>query len=68
MPKKMQNTVRDKKLSPEAIRALEEAAQRRAELDARLEQLQLIEEVNGRSGLDPVRYDDWEIKGIAADF
>lgn len=57
-----------KELSPEAQRALAEAAERRAELDARLEQLRQVEEVNGRQGPEPVRYNDWEIKGIAADF
>lgn len=25
-------------------------------------------EVNGRGGLDPVRYQDWEIKGLTSDF
>lgn len=25
-------------------------------------------EVGGRGGLDPTRYGDWEIKGIAVDF
>lgn len=25
-------------------------------------------EVGGRSGPDPVRYGDWEVKGIASDF
>lgn len=25
-------------------------------------------ELGGRSGLDPVRYGDWENKGIASDF
>jgi len=25
-------------------------------------------ELNGRGGLDPARYGDWEVKGIAADF
>jgi hypothetical protein len=24
--------------------------------------------VNGRSGPDPARYGDWEVKGIASDF
>jgi len=24
--------------------------------------------INGRDGLDPVRYGDWEVKGIASDF
>ncbi|WP_221793125.1 DUF1674 domain-containing protein [Aquisediminimonas sediminicola] len=26
------------------------------------------EEHGGRNGLDPVRYGDWELKGIAVDF
>jgi hypothetical protein len=25
-------------------------------------------EKNGRGGLDPARYGDWEIKGLTADF
>jgi len=25
-------------------------------------------EHNGRGGLDPARYGDWEVKGIACDF
>jgi hypothetical protein len=25
-------------------------------------------EVNGRDGPEPVRYGDWEVKGIASDF
>ena len=25
-------------------------------------------ELNGRGGLDPVRYGDWEVKGLASDF
>ena len=25
-------------------------------------------EINGRDGPDPVRYGDWEVKGIASDF
>lgn len=57
-----------KELSPEAKRALAEAAERRAELDARLEHLNAVEEIMGRNGPDPVRYADWEVKGIASDF
>lgn len=57
-----------KPLSPAARRALEEAAARRAEIDARAAEIGAHKEVNGRGGLEPVRYDDWEIKGIAADF
>jgi len=25
-------------------------------------------EVNGQGGLDPARYGDWEVKGLASDF
>ena len=55
-----------KPLSPAAQRALAEAAARRAEIDARA--AALPHETNGRGGLDPVRYGDWEIKGLTADF
>jgi hypothetical protein len=55
-------------LSPEARRALEEAAQRRAEIDARAAELARSKEHQGRGGLEPVRYADWEVKGLASDF
>jgi hypothetical protein len=51
---------------PAAERALAEAAARRAER-ARVEE-QRPEETQGRGGLDPVRYGDWEVNGIASDF
>lgn len=51
-------------VSPAAQRALDEAAQRRREL----EDLVASGEKGGRGGLDPVRYGDWEIKGLTADF
>jgi len=57
-----------KALTPEARRALEEAAQRRAEIDARAAALGGDKEHRGRGGLEPVRYDDWEVKGLASDF
>ncbi|MCA3631079.1 MAG: DUF1674 domain-containing protein [Methylobacterium sp.] len=57
-----------KMLSPAALRALEEAAARRAALEAREAELAKQAEINGRGGKDPVRYDDWEVKGIASDF
>lgn len=57
-----------KALSPAAQRALEEAAARRAALEAREAELARKAEINGRGGKDPVRYDDWEVKGIASDF
>ena len=53
-------------LPPAARRALAEAAARRAEIDARA--AALAPEANGRKGLEPVRYGDWEIKGLAKDF
>jgi hypothetical protein len=54
-----------KPLSPAAERALAEAAARRAERD---KQAPASREVKGRAGPDPVRYGDWEVKGIASDF
>jgi hypothetical protein len=56
-----------KVLSPAAQRALAEAAERRrlAEAAARADS---PKEINGREGPDPVRYGDWEIKGLACDF
>ncbi len=51
-------------LPPEAQRALEEAeARRKAARD-----LCLPKELGGRDGPEPVRYGDWEKKGIAVDF
>jgi hypothetical protein len=55
-------------LRPAAQRALAEAQARRAEIDARAASVAKDREVNGRGGLEPVRYDDWEVKGIASDF
>lgn len=57
-----------KVLTPAAERALAEAAERRAKIDAHAAEISAVREKNGRGGLEPVRYDDWEIKGIAADF
>ena len=51
-------------LPPAANRALAEAAARRA---AGTEANRPIE-IGGRDGPDPVRYGDWEKKGIAVDF
>ena len=53
-----------KDLSPEAIRAREEAEARRK--NAKSEKPPT--ELGGRDGLDPARYGDWEKKGIAIDF
>ncbi|MBK5948238.1 DUF1674 domain-containing protein [Rhodobium orientis] len=54
------------KLSPAAQRALAEADERRRLADAAEPQ---PKEIGGRrKGLEPVRYGDWEKKGIAVDF
>ena len=53
-------------LSEAAKRALAEAKARRAEIDARGAFAQ--KEEGGRGGLEPVRYGDWEIKGLTSDF
>jgi hypothetical protein len=57
---------RAKALTPAAERALAEAAARRAEIDARAKAMP--KEHGGRAGPEPVRYGDWESKGIASDF
>jgi hypothetical protein len=54
-----------KPLSPAAQRALAEAEARRRAAEKTPER---PAEVKGRGGLDPVRYGDWEVKGIASDF
>ncbi|WP_208348927.1 DUF1674 domain-containing protein [Pseudaestuariivita rosea] len=51
-------------LPPEAQRALAEAEERRKKAKA----LDLPKELGGRDGPEPVRYGDWEAKGIAIDF
>jgi hypothetical protein len=56
----------NKKISGAAQRALAEAAERRGRLDEN--KAAERREVNGRGGLDPARYGDWEVKGIASDF
>ena len=52
--------------TPAARRALAEAAERRAAIDARGAFAQ--KEAGGRGGLEPGRYGDWEIKGLTSDF
>ncbi len=61
-----QSLMSDKKpdLTPEAKRALAEAEERRAKAKA----LEMPTELGGREGPEPVRYGDWENKGIAVDF
>jgi hypothetical protein len=49
-----------------AQRALIEAEERRAAYEAKLKAMPL--ELGGREGPEPVRYGDYEKKGIAVDF
>jgi hypothetical protein len=51
-------------LSDVARRALAEAEARRAKTVAEPRP----REYRGRGGPDPVRYGDWEVKGVATDF
>jgi len=51
-------------LPPAAKRALAEAEARRIEAD----KIKRAKEYGGRDGPEPVRYGDWENKGLAVDF
>lgn len=53
-----------KDLSQAARRALAEAEERRRAA----QKPEARKEINGREGLEPTRYGDWEVKGIASDF
>lgn len=56
-------------LPPAAQRALMEAEERRRLADeARAAAGPAPKEIRGRDGPEPVRYGDWELKGIASDF
>jgi hypothetical protein len=73
MPTDPQNTSEEqtphagkRSLTPEAQRALDEAAARRAE-EAR-QKAEAPKEQGGRGGLEPTRYGDWEKDGLTSDF
>ena len=51
-------------LPPAALRALAEAEERRKKAAEQA----LPKELGGRDGPEPVRYGDWEKKGLAVDF
>ncbi|WP_417481202.1 DUF1674 domain-containing protein [Maricaulis sp.] len=55
----------DKVLTPAARRALAEAAERRAAIDANTE---LPAETGGPKGPEPTRFGDWERNGKISDF
>ena len=56
----------EKALTPAARRALAEAKARREATQTAANGKPA--ELHGRGGLDPVRYGDWEIKGLTSDF
>src|SRR6478609_380356 len=55
---------KEARLTAAAARALAEAEARRAAQPAKV----LPREIRGRDGPEPVRYGDWERRGIAVDF
>ncbi len=57
-------TDQPKDLPPAALRALAEAEERRKAADPK----KMPPELGGRDGPEPVRFGDWEKKGIAVDF
>ncbi len=62
MPKT--STGKEARIAAAAARALAEAAERRAAAMP----LDLPKELGGRTGPEPIRFGDWERKGIATDF
>ena len=58
------NDTAKKELPEAAKRALAEAEARRKNAQA----INMPKELGGRDGPEPVRYGDWEKKGIAVDF
>jgi hypothetical protein len=62
-PIRPENESPEKKPGAAAQRALAEAEERR-----RRPTPPAPPEINGRGGLEPVRYGDWEVKGLASDF
>ena len=50
----------------QAQQALEEAEKRRADEKTKIDNKPV--ELKGRGGLEPTRFGDWEVKGIASDF
>lgn len=63
-PEDLENAAPGKALSPAAMRALQEAAERRRKAAEHSRPT----ERNGPSGEEPTRYGDWERGGIAYDF
>ena len=57
---------KQRNISGQAKRALDEAKERISQKKA--DDKKMPVEKKGRGGLEPTRYGDWEIKGIASDF
>ena len=55
-------------LPPAAQRALAEARERRRLADETADHTAKTREIDGRGGAEPVRFGDWEVKGLATDF
>jgi hypothetical protein len=68
LPQDVMSVIIPKQLTPAAERALAEAEERRKTQAEKERHLANDREYAGRGGKDPVRYNDWEIKGIASDF
>jgi hypothetical protein len=62
----------DEEITPAAPRVLSETAKKAlAEAEARRRLAKTVampRELGGRGGEDPVRFGDWEVRGIAHDF
>ena len=57
-------TEKEARIAQAAKRALKEAADRKSAAKP----LDLPEELGGRDGPEPIRFGDWEKKGITSDF
>ena len=58
--------IETKRKITQAQQALEEAKKRQEEEKAKFDKRPV--ELKGRGGLEPTRFGDWEVKGIASDF
>jgi hypothetical protein len=63
-----EGAAKGKTLAPDALRALQEAAERRRIAEAEASERDQAIEINGPKGKEPTRNGDWERKGIAYDF
>lgn len=62
-----ENDRKDERRRQAAERAIAEASERRAKAEQDRGGGR-EPEIDGRAGLEPVRYGDWEVKGLATDF